>query len=120
MRKFLATLTPLPGRAERQVHAGEHVRGLLLDGERTSIRPLVDRLPGADVQALGQFVNQSPWAWAPVQAALTQTLLDRLFPEAVLILDETSVPKKALSPREQSGAAADGAGRTTHRMAGRP
>ena len=94
LRKFLATLTPLLGRAERQVHAGAYVRGLLLDGERKSISPLVDRLPGADVQALRQFVNQSPWAWAPLQAALTHTMLDRLLPEAVLILDETSFPKK--------------------------
>jgi SRSO17 transposase len=94
LRRFLATLTPLLGRVERQVHAGEYVRGLLLDGERKSISPLVDRLPGADVQALRQFVNQSPWAWAPLQAALTQTMLDRLLPEAVLIIDETSFPKK--------------------------
>jgi SRSO17 transposase len=94
LRRFLATLTPLLGRVERQVHAGEYVRGLLLDGERKSISPLVERLPGADVQALRQFVNQSPWAWAPLQAALTQTMLDRLLPEAVLIIDETSFPKK--------------------------
>jgi SRSO17 transposase len=94
LRRFLATLTPLLGRAERQVHAGEYVRGLLLDGERKSISPLVERVPGADVQALRQFVNQSPWAWAPLQAALTHLLLDRLLPEAVLILDETSFPKK--------------------------
>jgi len=96
LRRFLATLTPLLGRVERQVHAGEYVRGLLLDGERKSISPLVDRLPGADVQALRQFVNQSPWEWAPLQAALTHTLLDRLLPEAVLILDETSFPKKGV------------------------
>lgn len=32
LRRFLATLTPLLGRAARQVHAGEYVRGLLLDG----------------------------------------------------------------------------------------
>ena len=93
LRRFLATLTPLLGREERQVHAGEYIRGLLLDGERKSIAPLVERLPGADVQALRQFVNQSPWEWTPLQAALTATLLDRLLPEAVLILDETSFPK---------------------------
>jgi hypothetical protein len=52
LREFLTTLTPLLGRAERQVHARENSRGLLLDGERTSISPLVERLPGTDVQAL--------------------------------------------------------------------
>ena len=91
---FLGALTPLLGRAERQTHAGEYVRGLLLDGERKSIAPITDRIPGAEVQALRQFVNQSPWDWAPLQSALTTLLLDRLLPEAVLILDETSFPKK--------------------------
>ena len=94
LARFLGTLTPLLGRVERQTHASEYVRGLLLDGERKSITPLAERVPGSDVQALRQFVNQSPWAWAPLQAALTTLLLDRLLPEAVLILDETSFPKK--------------------------
>lgn len=92
--RFLGELTPLLGRVERQTHASEYVRGLLLDGERKSITPMVERVPGSDVQALRQFVNQSPWEWAPLQAALTTLLLDRLLPEAVLILDETSFPKK--------------------------
>ena len=94
LARFLDALTPLLGRSERQTHAGEYVRGLLLDGERKSIAPLTERVPGADVQALRQFVNQSPWDWAPLQAALTGLLLDRLLPEAVLIIDETSFPKK--------------------------
>ncbi len=94
LAQFLGELTPLLGRSERQTHAGEYVRGLLLDGERKSIAPLTERVPGADVQALRQFVNQSPWDWAPLQAALTGLMLDRLLPEAVLIIDETSFPKK--------------------------
>lgn len=94
LERFLETLTPLLGRVERQAHASEYVRGLLLDGERKSITPMAARVPGSDVQALRQFVNQSPWEWAPLQAALTTLLLDRLLPEAVLILDETSFPKK--------------------------
>ena len=94
LERFLGTLTPLLGRVERQTHASEYVRGLLLDGERKSITPISERVPGSDVQALRQFVNQSPWEWAPLQAALTTLLLDRLLPEAVLILDETSFPKK--------------------------
>lgn len=94
LERFLGALAPLLGRVERQTHAGEYVRGLLLDGERKSIAPITERVPGADAQALRQFVNQSPWEWAPLQAALTTLLVDRLLPEAVLILDETSFPKK--------------------------
>ncbi|MCU0617112.1 MAG: transposase, partial [Gemmatimonadaceae bacterium] len=70
--------------------------GLLLEGQPKSISPLVDRLPGAEVQALRQFVNQSPWARAPLQAALTPTLLDRLLPEAVLITHYIRFPKKGM------------------------
>ena len=43
-------------------HAEEYIRGLLMDGERKSIEPMADRLPDGDVQALQQFVNQSPWS----------------------------------------------------------
>jgi SRSO17 transposase len=92
--QFLGDLVPLLGRVERQTQAGLYIRGLLLDGDRKSIEPMTARLPGADVQALRQFVNQSPWEWAPVQAALTALMVDRLLPEAVLILDETSFPKQ--------------------------
>ena len=94
LERFLGDLLPLLGRVERQTQAGLYVRGLLLDGERKSIEPMIARLPGADVQALRQFVNQSPWEWAPLQAALTTVMLDRLLPDAVLILDETSFPKQ--------------------------
>ena len=36
-------------------------------GKRKSIEPIAQRIPGADVQALRQFVGQSPWAVAAVQ-----------------------------------------------------
>ena len=94
LTSFLDDFLPLLGRSERRHWAELYVRGMLLDGERKSIEPMASRLPGADVQALRQFVNQSPWEWAPVQEALTIQMMDRLLPEAVLILDETSFPKQ--------------------------
>ena len=94
LRNFLDELVPHMGRAERQHWAGMYIRGLLLDGERKSIEPMAARLPGADVQALRQFVNQSPWAWEPVQEALTGAVVDALLPEAVYVLDATSFPKQ--------------------------
>lgn len=68
--------------------------GLLLEGQRKSIEPIAERIPEADAQALQQFVNQSPWEWEPLQRAMALDLLDRLLPEAVLIVDETSFPKQ--------------------------
>ena len=94
LQAFLRDLVKRMGRAERQHWAGMYVRGLLLDGERKSIAPMAARLPGADVQALRQFVNQSPWPWEPIQEALTHTVVDHLLPEAVYLIDETSFPKQ--------------------------
>jgi SRSO17 transposase len=94
LARFLAEVVPHMGRAERQHWAGMYIRGLLLDGERKSIEPMAARLPGADAQALGQFVNQSPWLWEPVQEALTGAVVDALLPEAVYLLDATSFPKQ--------------------------
>lgn len=96
LTSFLDDFLPLLGRSERRHWAEVYVRGMLLDGERKSIEPMASRMPGADVQALRQFVNQSPWEWAPVQEALTIQMIDRLLPEAVLILDETSFPKQGM------------------------
>src|SRR5665213_622813 len=94
LTSFLEGLVPLLGRAERRHWATLYVRGLLLDGERKSIEPMAARLPGADVQSLRQFVNQSPWECAPIEEALTDLVMDQLLPEAVLIIDETSFPKQ--------------------------
>jgi len=94
LQAFLQDLVVLMGRAERREWAAMYLRGLLLDGERKSIQPMAARLPGADVQALRQFVNQSPWPWLPVQEALAQTVVDHLLPEATYIVDETSFPKQ--------------------------
>jgi SRSO17 transposase len=94
LTRFLAAWLPLLGRTDRRTQGALYLRGLLLDGERKSIEPMVRRLPGADVQALRQFVNQSPWSWEPVQQALTTMARERLPADAVLIVDETSFPKQ--------------------------
>lgn len=94
LQAFLAEKVALLGRTERRQWAEVYVRGLLLEGQRKSIEPIAARVGEADGQGLQQFVNQSPWAWEPIQEALTIQLLDRLLPEAVLIIDETSFPKQ--------------------------
>jgi SRSO17 transposase len=40
--------------------------------------PLAGRIPGADVQALRQFVGQSPWAVEAVQQQLARQVVDLL------------------------------------------
>lgn len=90
---FLEDLLAPLGRKERRHWARVYIQGLLLDGERKSIEPLASRIPGADVQALRQFVGQSPWAVEAVERQLARKVVDLLTDPEVWILDETSFPK---------------------------
>src|SRR5262245_1891955 len=93
LTRFLEDLIEPMGRSERQHWARVYVQGLLLDGERKSIEPMADRIVEADVQALRQFVGQSPWAVEAVQQRLAEKVVDLLGEPEVWILDETSFPK---------------------------
>ena len=84
LEEFLVTMLASVGRSERRQHGSLYVQGLLLDGERKSIEPLAQRVPGGNVQALQQFVGQSPWAWEPVRRLLAQHLEEELLPAATL------------------------------------
>src|SRR2546428_11245118 len=108
LEKFLITMLAGGGRAERRHHGWLYVQGLLLDGERKSIEPLAERVPGGNVQALQQFVGQSPWAWEPVRRLLAQHLEEELLPAAGWIIDDTGFPKQG---KESVGAARQYSGR---------
>jgi SRSO17 transposase len=94
LEAFLADVVLPMGRKERREHAGEYIRGLLMDGERKSIEPLANRLPDGDVQALQQFVNQSPWPSQEVRASLARKVEGEFVPEAYWLIDEVSFPKQ--------------------------
>jgi SRSO17 transposase len=90
---FLEDLLSPMGRSERRHWARVYVQGLLLDGERKSIEPIASRIPGADVQALRQFVGQSPWAVEEIQRRLATKVVDLLSQAEVWLIDDTSFPK---------------------------
>jgi SRSO17 transposase len=94
LQEFLTTMLAGVGRAERRHHGLLYVQGLLLDGERKSIEPLAGRVPGGNVQALQQFVGQSPWAWEPVRRLLAQRMAQALKPAAAWVVDDTGFPKQ--------------------------
>ncbi len=94
LEEFLAAVVAPMGRAERRHWASVYVRGLLLDGERKSIEPLARRLPEGNVQAVQQFVGQSPWAWEPVRARCAQTVTPLLREDVAWIVDDTGFPKQ--------------------------
>tara|TARA_B100000614_G_C14520213_1_gene482283 strand:- start:126 stop:1352 length:1227 start_codon:yes stop_codon:yes gene_type:complete len=83
------------GRSERVHWCQLYLSGLLLDGERKSIQPMSQRLPGGNEQALQQFVNQSPWDHHRIQMDLMSYLKQKLHcQKGILVLDDTSLPKK--------------------------
>jgi len=94
LQEFLTTMLASVGRAERRRQGSLYVQGLLLDGERKSIEPLAGRVPGGNVQALQQFVGQSPWTWEPVRRRLAQRMAAELRPAAAWIVDDTGFPKQ--------------------------
>ncbi len=93
LQRFLEDLLEPMGRSERRQWARVYVQGLLLDGERKSIEPMAARVVGADVQALQQFVGQSPWEVEEVQRRLALQVVDLLSEPEVWIVDETAFPK---------------------------
>jgi SRSO17 transposase len=91
--RFLADLTASLGRSERHRWAKVYLQGLLMEGGRKSIEPLAERIEGADVQSLRQFVGQSPWAVEQIQQKLAEKVVDLLAEPEVWMIDETSFPK---------------------------
>jgi SRSO17 transposase len=75
------------------VNGGLYLRGLLEQGPRKSLEPLVDRLGrDADYQSLQQFVADSPWDPALVVKAVAERVAGEIDVEA-WVLDDTGFPK---------------------------
>jgi SRSO17 transposase len=82
---------------------GVYLRGLLQDGERKSIEPMMARVPRPaellDIkdpeQAMQQFVNQSPWDEQPVYRRYRAAMAQRLAsPRGIFVIDDTGFPKQ--------------------------
>jgi SRSO17 transposase len=91
LKPFLEAL----GHKTRQRWAPVYVRGLLGPGERKSVQPMAARVAPADGDQLHHFISSPAWQPAPLAAVLAREA-DRLVggPEAVLIIDDTALPKK--------------------------
>src|SRR3954449_7661884 len=75
------------------VNGGLYLRGLLEQGARKSLEPMVDRLDGdADYQSMQQFVADSPWDPVLVVRAVAVRVAPELDVEA-WVLDDTGFPK---------------------------
>jgi len=93
LEAFLKPLLPMLGRAERRRLGAFYVQGLLLEGGRKTAAGMAVRF-GGNVQAVQQFVNQSPWDWGAVRRRLAQEMVRQASCRGAWILDDTGFPKK--------------------------
>jgi SRSO17 transposase len=87
-------LKPLRHPARRRM-CPLYVAGLIGPGERKSLQPMAARVAPADYDQLHHFVAISPWDEAPLEAELLAQA-NRLVggPDAILVIDDTALPKK--------------------------
>lgn len=94
LQRYLEDLLESVGRAERRHWGSVYVRGLLLDGKRKSIEPMANRLLDGNIQAMQQFIGQSPWDHMPMRRRLAERMAKELIPACAWIVDDTGFPKK--------------------------
>ena len=72
-----------------------YVAGLIGPGDRNSVQPMAERLAPGDYDQLHHFVSASVWDAVPLETELL-IQADRLVggSDAVLVIDDTAVPKK--------------------------
>lgn len=84
-------------RPAQMVNGGLYLRGLVEDGKRKSLEPIVARLgDDADYQSMQQFLGDSPWDPAAVVAAVAARVAPEIEVEA-WVLDDTGFPKQGKS-----------------------
>ena len=92
LERFAVEMFEPMGRKDQRRWGEVYLRGLMLDGKRKSIEPMAARLEDGDEQCLQQFVNQSPWEWAPVRERLAVRMSGEIAPQA-WVIDDTGFPK---------------------------
>lgn len=91
LEPFLARL----GHPARRRMCPLYVAGLMGPGERKSLQPIAARLSPTDYDQLHHFITVGPWDDGPLEAELL-TQADRLVggSDAILVIDDTALPKK--------------------------
>ncbi len=92
---WLAPFLDALGRKTRRAWAPLYLRGLLGPGERKSLQPMAARLGLSGHDQLQHFIASAAWDDGPLWRVLAGEA-DRLVggPEAVLVIDDTALPKK--------------------------
>jgi SRSO17 transposase len=88
-----AVLAGAMNRPVQMINGETYLRGLLEQGPRKSLEPMVERLGGdADYQSLQQFLADSPWDPAVVVRAVAERVVPSIDVQA-WVLDDTGFPK---------------------------
>ena len=91
LKPFLARL----GHKARRRMCPLYVAGLIGPGERKSVGPMAERLAPGGYDQLHHFISSGVWDAAPLEEELVRQA-DMLVggPDAVLVIDDTALPKK--------------------------
>jgi len=91
LKPFLAQL----GHKARRQMCPVYVSGLIGPGDRKSIQPIAERLAAGDYDQLHHFIAAGIWDAQPVETELL-VQADKLVggSDAVLVIDDTAIPKK--------------------------
>ena len=95
LARWLAPFLERLGHKARRRMCPLYVAGLIGPGDRKSVQPMAERLAPGDYDQLHHFIADGVWDAAPLEAELL-TQADRLVGggDAVLVIDDTALPKK--------------------------
>jgi SRSO17 transposase len=94
LKGFLDEMLVAVGRSERRRWGDVYVRGLLTASGRKATASMASRVSDGNVQAMQQFIGQSPWPWEPLRKGLARRMAEALRPVAAWVVDDTGFPKK--------------------------
>ncbi len=94
LKGFLDEMLMSLGRAERRRWGSVYVRGLLSTGGHKATASMAAFVSDGNVQAMQQFIGQSPWTWDPLRKGLAHRMTAALQPVAAWVVDDTGFPKK--------------------------
>src|SRR6266487_2499497 len=95
LRTWLSPFLTKLGHKARRRMCPLYVAGLIGPGDRKSVQPMAERLAPGDYDQLHHFVAAGVWDSAPLETELL-IQADRLVgsSDAVLVIDDTALPKK--------------------------
>ena len=95
LRQWLSPFLAKLGHKARRQMCPLYVAGLIGPGDRKSIQPMAERFAPGDYDQLHHFVAAGLWDAAPLETELL-IQADRLVggSDAVLVIDDTAIPKK--------------------------